>query len=123
MAPFRLPRLIGLGPARRLILTGEVISADEALHLGLIDHLVPAEHFEAGLAEVLELYLKAPHTACIASKRLMQHAFEASFETAYRESVPLLAECLASPEVAAAKEAWQQRRAARLASRQNDLTA
>jgi enoyl-CoA hydratase/carnithine racemase len=114
MAPFRLPRLIGLGPARRLILTGEVISAEEALRLGLVDHVVPAERFEAGLAQVLELYLKAPRTASFASKRLLQRSFEGSFETAYYESQSLLRECLASPEVAAAKEAWRQRRAVRL---------
>ncbi len=67
MAPFRLPRLIGLGPARRLILSGETIAADEALHLGLVDHMVPAERFEAGLAEVLERYATAPRAAGIAS--------------------------------------------------------
>ena len=111
MAPFRLPRLIGLGPARRLILSGEVIKPDEALRLGLIDHLIPAERFEAGLTEALALYLQAPPTASVASKRLLQRSFEASFDTVCQESWSLLLECLASPEVAAAKEAWRQRRA------------
>ncbi|MEE8305195.1 MAG: enoyl-CoA hydratase/isomerase family protein [Candidatus Tectomicrobia bacterium] len=113
MAPFRLPRLIGLGPARRLILSGEIIGPDEALRLGLVDHLVPAERFEVGLAEVVERYLRAPRTAAVASKRLMQRAFDAPLETVYQESLTLLAECLASPEVVAAGEAWRQRRAER----------
>lgn len=113
MAPFRLPRLIGLGPARRLILSGELIEPDEALRLGLVDHLVPADNFEAGLAEVLERYLAAPPTASAASKRLMRQVYDPPFETVYAESWPLLAECLASPEVEAAKEAWRQRRAKR----------
>ncbi len=109
MAVFRLPRLIGLGPARRLILSGETIGAEEALRLGLIDHLVPTERFEAGVAEVLAFYLDAPRTASIASKRLMGRAFDAPFETVYRESLPLLAECLASPDVESAKQAWRRR--------------
>ena len=33
LATVRLPRLIGLGPARRLILSGELIAAGEALRL------------------------------------------------------------------------------------------
>ena len=109
MAVFRLPRLIGLAPARRLILSGEIIGPEEALRLGLIDHLVPIERFEAGVAEVLATYLDAPPTACMASKRLMRRALDAPFETVYRESLPLLAECLASPDVRSAKEAWRRR--------------
>jgi enoyl-CoA hydratase len=36
----RLPRLIGLGNAMRLILTGELINAEEAARLGLVDLVV-----------------------------------------------------------------------------------
>ncbi|HLI03644.1 MAG TPA: enoyl-CoA hydratase-related protein [Terracidiphilus sp.] len=38
----RLPRLIGPGPALKLLLTGEMISAAEALRLGLVEEVVPA---------------------------------------------------------------------------------
>ena len=111
MAPYRLPRLIGLGPARRLILSGEVIGAEEALRLGLVDHIVPAEGFEAGVTQLLELYLRAHNTASIASKRLMRRAFDAPFEIVRQEAEDLISECLASPEIQAAREAWQRRRA------------
>ncbi len=117
MAPFRLPRLIGLGPARRLILSGEVIGPDEAWRLGLIDHLIPADRFEVGVAEVLERYLRAPPTAAVASKRLLRRAFEGPFATAYQESQALLTECLASPAVKAAGDAWRRRRAERRGER------
>ena len=39
----RLPRLIGRGAALRLLLTGEIISAAEALRLGLVDQVVAAD--------------------------------------------------------------------------------
>ncbi len=113
MAPFRLPRLIGFGPARRLILSGEVIGPEEALRLGLIDYVVPADNFEAGLTEVLQQYLAAPATAAVASKRLMRRAFDAPFERVYRESEQFLLDCLASPEVDAARKTWIQRQARR----------
>jgi enoyl-CoA hydratase/carnithine racemase len=109
MAVFRLPRLIGLAPARRLILSGEVIGPEEALHLGLVDHVAPAERFAAEVDRLIQSYLAAPHTASIASKRLLRRAFDAPFETVYEESLPLLAECQASPEVESAREAWRQR--------------
>jgi enoyl-CoA hydratase/carnithine racemase len=115
MAVFRLPRLIGLGPARRLILSGESVTAEEAYRLGLVDHVVPAERWREGLAEIVGLYLRAPRSATIAAKRLMLRAFDADAETVYQESLPLIRECLASPEVEAAKVAWRQRKEARKA--------
>ncbi len=39
----RLPRLIGRGRALELLLTGGMIDADEALRIGLINRIVPAE--------------------------------------------------------------------------------
>lgn len=39
----RLPRLVGKGAALKMLLTGEMISSAEALRLGLVDEVVPAE--------------------------------------------------------------------------------
>ncbi len=37
----RLPRIVGLGHAMDLMLTGRAVTADEALTLGLVDRVVP----------------------------------------------------------------------------------
>jgi enoyl-CoA hydratase len=49
-----LPKLIGQGRARRLLLTGETIGAAEALAWGLVDVVVPP----AGLDEAVETLLR-----------------------------------------------------------------
>ena len=47
----RVVRLIGPA-ARRLLYTGDLIDAHEALHLGLVDEVLPAERAEERLAEL-----------------------------------------------------------------------
>ena len=48
-ATVRLPRLIGLQDSIRLVLTGESIGSAEAREIGLVDSVVPAASFEAGV--------------------------------------------------------------------------
>jgi enoyl-CoA hydratase len=47
----RLPRVVGLGRALDLIITGRTVAADEALLMGLVNEIVPAgEHLSRALA-------------------------------------------------------------------------
>ena len=46
----RLPRIVGLGRALDLILTGRLVHADEALRIGLLTEIVPpGRHLERAL--------------------------------------------------------------------------
>jgi enoyl-CoA hydratase len=65
----RLPRLIGAARAKELIFTGEPITAEEALSLGLVHKVVPgqllmdeAKNFAARLASLPRLALQASKT-------------------------------------------------------------
>ena len=100
LGTFRLPRLIGLGPARRLILSGETVDPPEAHRLGLVDHLVPAERFDDGVAELVARYAALSPAAVVAIKRLTGRAFDAPRDTVLAEALPLLAACLDAPDVA-----------------------
>jgi enoyl-CoA hydratase/carnithine racemase len=64
----RLPRLIGLGRALDLILTGRPVPAREALAMGLVDRVVPAGQARAA-AEDLAAELAALPQACLRSDR------------------------------------------------------
>src|SRR5438874_3546988 len=50
----RLPRLVGKGRALQLILSGEMITAQEAYRIGLVNEIVPA----AGLIQRAEAILR-----------------------------------------------------------------
>ncbi|WP_153504553.1 enoyl-CoA hydratase/isomerase family protein [Cumulibacter manganitolerans] len=48
----RLPRRVGVATAKRLMFTAEMISADEAVRIGLAEYAVPAAGFEEHLGEL-----------------------------------------------------------------------
>ncbi len=57
----RLPRLVGRGTALKLLLTGAIIEAGEALRIGLVDEMVPAaELMRRAEALALEIAANAP---------------------------------------------------------------
>lgn len=73
----RLPRLVGMGHAMRLILSGDMIPAAEAKEIGLVEWVVPAEDLRettlelAGkIAAMSPLTLRVAKEALRASERL-----------------------------------------------------
>ncbi|HEY2468700.1 MAG TPA: enoyl-CoA hydratase-related protein [Terracidiphilus sp.] len=57
----RLPRLVGRGPAMKLLVTGAIIDAQEAFRIGLVDEVAPAaELMTRGRALAAEIAAQAP---------------------------------------------------------------
>jgi len=67
----RLPRLVGTGQAMRLILTGDIIPADEAHAIGLVDLLVPHDELRAKTLELAaKIASKSPLTLKVAKQAI-----------------------------------------------------
>ncbi|MCK4340447.1 MAG: enoyl-CoA hydratase/isomerase family protein [Phycisphaerae bacterium] len=68
----RLTRYVGLGQARRLLFSGDSISAEEALRLGLVDEVVPsAEELDAALHKWFKMLTPGSPAAITCVKRAM----------------------------------------------------
>ncbi len=81
----RLPRIVGIGVAKKLVLTGEIIDAREALRIGLVEEVV--EH-EKLMERAKELAGKIAEKSWIAVK-LAKRALNASLSTPLREGLRL----------------------------------
>jgi enoyl-CoA hydratase len=65
----RLPRIVGLGRALDLILTGRLVGADEALAMGLLTEVVPAGEHLARALEMAEGLAAFPQETMLADRR------------------------------------------------------
>lgn len=89
----RLPRIVGLGRALDLILTGRLIDAQEALSIGLVTELVaPGAHLERSLA-LAEGLAGFPQRTMLADRRAAIEGFGMGLADA------LALEAQAGPEV------------------------
>ncbi len=72
----RLPRLIGKSRALDLMITGRLISPDEALQMGLVDRVFDAQEFMARTMEYAEQLARGATRAISLIKRSVQEGIE-----------------------------------------------
>ncbi len=73
----RLARLIGLARAKDMIMRGRRVGADEALALGLVTEVVPAEELGAAVGRLLDELAELPPLALAVAKRVLNTAYDA----------------------------------------------
>ncbi|HEX3326377.1 MAG TPA: enoyl-CoA hydratase-related protein [Actinomycetota bacterium] len=72
----RLPRLVGVGRAKELVFSGRMVAAEEALAIGLVDRVVPADEVAGAARELAERYAAGPPLALKAAKHAIDEGLE-----------------------------------------------
>ena len=70
----RLPRLIGRGRAQELLLTGDMITADDARRMGLVNHVFPAADLMAEVKKLAQHLASKPPIARSTSPRFKKRS-------------------------------------------------
>lgn len=81
-----LPRVIGQKKARELILTGELLTAEEARALGLVNYVVPESELEAKGAEILGALRQLSAPALELARRAIVEAEGLPFADALKQT-------------------------------------
>ncbi len=106
-----LPRLVGPANALDLLLSGRVVLAEEAVSMGLVDRVMPAETvLPAALAYARELATYCSPTAMAAMKAQVYRHLDTGLDQAVRESNRLMADAIAGPDVPEGVASFLERR-------------
>lgn len=77
-ATIRLAKFVGLPRAKELIFSGRRIKSDEAMAIGLVNHVYPAEGFLNSVLELARLISQQSHSAVAKAKQLMNEFSEST---------------------------------------------
>jgi enoyl-CoA hydratase len=87
----RLTRLVGEGKAMELILTGDMIDAQHAYNLGLVNLVVPAADLEAKTMELANRIAEKSPVALRMAKEAVKTAARANLDEGLRREIDLFA--------------------------------
>lgn len=106
----RLARLVGPSKARELILTGDMITAQEALRIGLVDRVVPDGEL---LRQALGLAKKIASKSAVSvsrAQRAIREGMEKSLEEGLEHEVKLFGEIVESKDMREGVRAFFEKR-------------
>jgi enoyl-CoA hydratase len=107
----RLPRLVGRSAALKLILTGAIIDAQEALRIGLVDEVVPASELtQRAEALALEIAANAP-MAIAESINTVDSGLDETLEAALAMEADAFARLAATADKREGTQAFIEKRA------------
>ncbi len=75
-AGYYLPRLIPLGVATEMMMTGKLVRADEALALGLVHRVAPADKLDDEVNELAQRLRSGPPIALVFTKRAIRRSLD-----------------------------------------------
>jgi enoyl-CoA hydratase len=108
----RLSRLVGEGKAMELILTGEIIDAQTAFSIGLVNHVVPADHLRTKTLEIASKIADKSPIALQLAKEAVKLASRSNLDEGLRREVDLFALCFSTEDKNEGVSAFLEKRKA-----------
>ncbi|MBX2878091.1 MAG: enoyl-CoA hydratase/isomerase family protein [Saprospiraceae bacterium] len=105
----RLPRIVGMGRAMELILTGKVINAQEAYRMGLANEVVPRGQSLSRALELASFLCTLPQPAMRTDKEAAVRGFGESLDEGLRIEAGLFLDSIYAPETAAGLKQFNER--------------
>jgi enoyl-CoA hydratase len=106
----RLTRLVGEGKAMELILTGQLIDAQTAYSIGLVNHVVPADQLESKTMEIAQQIARKSPIALQLAKEAVKIASRSNLDEGLRREVDLFALCFSTEDKDEGVSAFLERR-------------
>lgn len=106
----RLPRLIGMAKAKELVYTGETITADEALHTGLVSCVVAPEELLNKANDIAKRILSNSRYAVSMSKKAFYQGAQMTLPSATELEKDLFSLCFDYPDQKEGMAAFQEKR-------------
>ncbi len=110
LGTYRLSHYVGLGRAKRLVLSGENVNAQDAYAMGLVDYVVPLAEFNARLEELVAQYLRVCSVATVKSKLLVNDSFELGYDDFLNKYFELQEIAQTSDDHFEARRAYREKR-------------
>ncbi|MEK6406105.1 MAG: enoyl-CoA hydratase/isomerase family protein [Acidobacteriota bacterium] len=110
LGTFRLPRYIGLGRAKWMVLSGENIDGRRAYEIGMIDHVVKTDAFDQEVKTLVEKYSRVCSEGTRQSKILLNMPFDVPHGQFFEEYLRRQRIALASADHQEAMQAYRERR-------------
>jgi len=108
----RLPRLVGLGKALELILTGDRIPAAEAFRIGLVDAIVPHEELETRTMQLAEKIASKSPVAVRLAKAAVKASANLPLDQGLRHEQSLFSVVFSTEDKEEGVRAFQEKRPA-----------
>lgn len=105
-----LPRLIGLGRAAELVYRGEMIDADEAERIGLINKRVPQASLREATRQWAEQILQNGPMAMVLQKKLIAQWMESNLSESITAGIRAFRECFQTREPREGMRAFLEKR-------------
>lgn len=106
----RLPRLVGKAKACELILTGDIIQAEEAARIGLVNKVVPPEELMEEAMALAGRILKNAPLAVQFSNRAIKSGLETDIDTGIGLEAELFAQCFSTEDQKEGMKAFLEKR-------------